>query len=58
MTIPHPAGFLRIFATIMVPPAKPALATVTILETINDSLVRSRSVRGFKGVVPHAAFDQ
>jgi raffinose/stachyose/melibiose transport system permease protein len=28
------AGFLRIFATIMVPLAKPALATVTILETI------------------------
>ena len=28
------AGFLRIFGTIMVPLAKPALATVTILETI------------------------
>ena len=28
------AGFLRVFATIMVPLAKPALATVTILETI------------------------
>lgn len=28
------AGFLRTFATIMVPLAKPALATVTILETI------------------------